>query len=142
MSERGPNRVRTVVAAIIGDKTKLLICQRKRNDSFPLRWEFPGGKVEPGESPVQALARELQEELGVAASIGGEVYRTTYRYGEAQDELLLIFFRATLAPGAALRNMVFESFEWAAPDSLPSYEFLPADRELVALLASGALPIE
>ena len=142
MNDSPATRVRTVVAAIIGDNRRLLICQRKCSDSFPLRWEFPGGKVEPGESPIEALARELREELGIGAAIGGEVYRTSYRYGELQQELLLIFFRASIDPGAAPQNLVFESFEWTTPASLPSYDFLPADRELVALLASRAIPIE
>ena len=142
MSEGRLTRMRIVVAAIIGDNSRLLICQRKRSDSFPLRWEFPGGKVEPGESPIEALARELREELGIGASISDEVYRTSYRYGELQQEMLLIFFRASIDPGAALQNLVFESFEWATPASLPSYDFLPADRELVGLLASRAIPIE
>ena len=63
-----------VVAALIEADGKLLVCQRRRTDSFGLMWEFPGGKLEPGETPAQALARELQEELGVEAKIGPEMF--------------------------------------------------------------------
>jgi len=134
--------VRTVVAALITRDSKLLVCQRKRNDSHPLRWEFPGGKVEVGESPAEALARELREELGVAATIGGEVYRTRHQYKEIQDELLLIFFWATIEVSALLQNFEFERFEWAGPTVLPKYDFLPADKELIALLASGSIRVD
>ena len=65
----------TVVAAIIVNHGKALICQRNRTDSFPLKWEFPGGKVEAGETPAQGLAREVLEELGARATIGGEFLR-------------------------------------------------------------------
>jgi mutator protein MutT len=134
--------VRTVVAALITRDSKLLVCQRKRNDSNALRWEFPGGKVESGESAAEALARELHEELGIAATIGGEVYRTKHRYKELQDELILIFFWATIADSAPLQNLAFERFEWAGPSVLPKYDFLPADKELIGLLASGAIRVD
>jgi 8-oxo-dGTP diphosphatase len=134
--------VRTVVAALIIRDSKLLVCQRKRNDSNALRWEFPGGKVEAGESATEALARELHEELGIAAAIGGEVYRTKHRYKELQDDLILIFFWATIADSAPLQNLAFERFEWAGPAVLPKYDFLPADKELIGLLASGAIRVD
>jgi 8-oxo-dGTP diphosphatase len=134
--------VRTVVAALITRDSKLLVCQRKRNDSNALRWEFPGGKVEAGESAAEALVRELREELGIAATIGGEVYRTKHRYKELQDDLILIFFWATIADSAPLQNLAFERFEWAGPAALPKYDFLPADKELIGLLASGAIRVD
>ena len=132
--------MQTVVAALISRDSKLLICQRRRGDSHALRWEFPGGKVEAGESPAEALARELREELGVAATIGTEVYRTRHRYGELQDERILIFYRASIDDSALLQNLVFERFEWAGPSALPQYDFLPADKELINLLASRSIP--
>ena len=131
--------MRTVVAALITQDSKLLVCQRKHDDSHALKWEFPGGKVEHGESPAEALARELREELGVLATIGAEVYRTRHRYKELQDDLVLIFFRATVGDSAPLQNLQFERFEWADPASLPKYDFLPADKELIELLASGTI---
>jgi 8-oxo-dGTP diphosphatase len=134
--------MRTVVAALIGRDSKLLVCQRRRDDSHALRWEFPGGKVESGESPAEALVRELREELGVAATIGAEVYRTRHRYSGLQDELVLIFYWATISESVLLQNLVFEHFEWASPSALPHYDFLPADKELIALLASGSIRVD
>ena len=128
----------TVVAALIAHEGKLLVCQRRRKDSFGLQWEFPGGKINPGEMPSQALARELQEELGVTAEIGAEVYRTRHRYSELAEDIELIFFSARVNP-AVVSNVAFEQMQWLDPTRLPSLNFLPADRELVSLLASGAL---
>jgi 8-oxo-dGTP diphosphatase len=132
--------MQTVVAALISRDSKLLICQRRRGDSHALQWEFPGGKIETGESPEEALARELREELGVAATIGAEVYRTRHRYRELQDERDLIFYRASIDDSALLQNRVFERFEWASPSALPQYDFLSADKELVNLLALQSIP--
>ena len=130
----------TVVAALIQSSGKLLVCQRKRGTSFGMMWEFPGGKVKHGESLEQALARELEEELGTNARIGPEVYRTQHRYAELNDPIKLIFFSAHLDP-AKVRNQVFEQIEWLPPAALPTLNFLPADRELIEKLASGALPL-
>jgi 8-oxo-dGTP diphosphatase len=97
-------------------------------------WEFPGGKLEPGETPPEALARELQEELGVVARIGPEVFRTRHQYSELGEAIDLIFFEATVAPGD-IRNQAFETMEWRSPETLRELNFLPADREFVAKLA-------
>lgn len=132
----------SVVAAVIVRDSKVLVCQRRRDDSHGLQWEFPGGKVEPGETPQEALARELREELAVDAVIGREIFRTRHRYRETQPELELVFFEARVDPSAVLQNLVFEKFEWAEPASLPDYDFLQADEEFVALLASKAIPLE
>ncbi len=134
----------TVVAALIQQNGLLLICQRRRTDAFRLRWEFPGGKVKHGESTTAALVRELAEELGVTAVIGHELYRTRHRYAEYADELELIFFTATIpAPHdtGPIRNLAFERIEWVEPTALEQYDFLPADRELISLLTSGALRV-
>ena len=132
----------TVVAALITRNSKLLVCQRKRNDTHPLQWEFPGGKVEPGESLAEALTRELREELGVSAMIGAEVHRTRHRYRELPDDLLLIFFRATIEDSALLQNLQFEKYEWADPSLLQNYDFLPADKDLVESLARGSIRMD
>jgi mutator protein MutT len=132
----------TVVAALILHESKLLVCQRRRDDSNPLKWEFPGGKVERGESHADALARELREELGVEAAIGGEVFRTGYRYKELKEEFLLIFFRANVNSPDSLQNLVFERFEWSELKALPKYDFLQADKDLVVLLASGSMRLD
>lgn len=128
----------TVVAALIYDDGKLLVCQRKRGTSFAMMWEFPGGKVKPGETLGQALVRELEEELGTKATIGSEVYRAQHRYAELSDAIELIFFDARVDP-KKVRNLVFEEILWRYPSSLLELNFLPADKELIEKLASGAL---
>ncbi len=131
----------TVVAALIERQGRLLVCQRRRDAILPLKWEFPGGKVQPDESPEQALARELREELGVDATIGREVYRTRHQCSSHASELELLFLAATLPDGAQIQNLQFEAVAWEAPASLPSLDFLPADRELVETLARGELKL-
>jgi 8-oxo-dGTP diphosphatase len=128
----------TVVAALIQSERKLLVCQRKRGTSFAMMWEFPGGKVKPGEMLEQALVRELEEELGARARIGSEVYRTQHRYAQLGEPIELVFFQADLDP-RSVRNLVFEEILWRDPSSLPELNFLPADKELIEKLASGLL---
>ena len=101
-----------VVAAIIAHRGRLLICQRRRTDAFELKWEFPGGKVRRGETPRAALARELREELGIAASIGREIFHTRHHYADMASAVDLTFFAATRAFPAP-RNIVFERIAWA-----------------------------
>jgi mutator protein MutT len=122
-----------VVAAVIECGGNILVCQRRREDAFGLMWEFPGGKIKQGETPQQALARELREELGTAAVIGAERFRTTHRYAELSEPIELTFFSALLNP-ESIRNLAFETMEWRAPESLGDLHFLPADREFVAML--------
>lgn len=128
----------TVVAALIQSGGKLLVCQRRRTDSFGLMWEFPGGKTKPGESLVHALERELQEELGVKARIGPEVYRTRHQYAELSEPIELTFFAAAL-PGSEVQCLAFEQIAWREPATLHELNFLPADHELIDKLASGVL---
>jgi len=139
---RTPKPELTVAAALIFRDSKLLVCQRHRNDSHGLEWEFPGGKVEPGESPAQALERELREELGVDAAIGKELFRTRHRYRDSQSEFQIVFFRADVEASAQLQNLVFEKFEWAEISALPQYDFLEADQELIHLLASHTISLD
>ena len=124
----------TVVAAVIEQSGLILICQRRRGDRFELKWEFPGGKVQPGETPQEALLRELKEELQVSARIGPELHRTRHQYAEMDREIELVFFAATLGP-ETMMNGAFERIVWAERAQLPGYDFLPADRELVERLA-------
>jgi mutator protein MutT len=128
--------MRTVVAALIEQDGRILICQRRTGDHFAHLWEFPGGKVESGETLPVALHRELLEELGVDSAIGAEVARVRHQYAGMAEVLEIVFLRATLA--AVPRNLAFENIAWVEPTGLLRYEFLPADRDLVARLAAGA----
>jgi 8-oxo-dGTP diphosphatase len=128
----------TVVAALIESGGKLLVCQRRRTDSFGLMWEFPGGKTKPGESLTQALERELEEELGAKARIGAEIYRTQHQYAELSEPIELIFFSASLPP-REIQNLVFEQIAWSEPATLHELNFLPADHELIEKLSTGVL---
>jgi 8-oxo-dGTP diphosphatase len=132
----------TVVAALIVRDAKILVCQRRRDDTHSLLWEFPGGKIEAGETPQQALLRELREELGVESIIGRELFRARHSYRESGPELQLIFFQAHVDKAAVLQNLVFEGFEWSEFSALPKYDFLRADQEFVALLASQAITLD
>ena len=128
----------TVVAAVVEERGLILICQRRRGDRFELKWEFPGGKAQPGETPQEALVRELKEELQVSAKIGPELYRTRHRYPEMEAEIELVFFAATLGP-ETMMNRAFEKVVWAERARLPTYDFLPADRELVERLSKARI---
>ena len=132
----------TVVAALIVRDSKILVCQRRRDDTHSLQWEFPGGKIEAGETPQQALLRELREELGVESTIGRELFRARHSYRESGPELQLIFFQAHVDQSAVLQNLVFEGFEWSDYSALPTYDFLRADKEFVALLAAQAITLD
>src|SRR5580658_2619278 len=126
-----------VVAAIIEREGRILIGQRQAEQSHPLQWEFPGGKIEPGESPEQALARELEEELGIAAVIGPRIthIRHNYRHGGAVD---LLFFAVHEFSGEIV-NRIYHEVRWTRLEDLPGYEFLAADRGLIRDLAEGKL---
>jgi 8-oxo-dGTP diphosphatase len=124
----------TVVAGLIEAEGKILVCQRRRGDTFELMWEFPGGKLQAGETAAEGLARELMEELGVEARVGEEVFRTRHRYAEMSEEIELMFLAAAV-DAHAVRNIVFERTEWRAVETLEELHFLPADREFVGKLA-------
>jgi 8-oxo-dGTP diphosphatase len=128
-----------VVAALIRREGKLLICQRHHNDRHGLKWEFPGGKVEHGETPRQALERELSEELGIQARIGPEIGRYEFQYPK-RTPILLIFHLVTDYQGE-IRNGVFEQMKWESALHLPGYDFLDGDLDFVRRLARGELPL-
>ena len=127
-----------VVAVIERSDRRLLIGQRRKNDTSPLKWEFPGGKVRKGESPESALARELQEELAVTLVKSAEIGRARHRYAETPDELEIRFFAAAIAEGDVAPR-TFEKIAWALPKELGEYDFLAANRELIAQLATGRI---
>ncbi len=132
-----PGALRLVVAALMLRGGEILICQRRADQPMALQWEFPGGKIEPGEGPEEALARELNEELGITATIGKRVthIRHNYRHGGAVD---LQFFAVHAFQGE-IENRIFKEVRWARLEDLPGYDFLPADRGLIRDLASGKL---
>ena len=126
-----------VVAGFIVQGEKVLICQRTQHQPMPLKWEFPGGKIETGEQPRDALRRELEEELGIHASIGDEVVRIrhTYRNGGAVE---LRFYLVENFDGE-LENRIFKDVRWVAREELPAYDFLDADKKLVKDIAAGKI---
>ena len=119
----------TVVAAIIQRNGRILIGQRKDLGHHPLKWEFPGGKVEPGEAPDAALIRELQEELGIQARIDRELMRYEYQY-PGRSRILLIFYRVLDFDGDP-RNLDFDQIRWEQPELLRNYDFLEGDAQFV-----------
>ncbi len=125
-----------VVAALIERDGLFLVCQRHADDSHSLKWEFPGGKVEPGESYAEALKRELEEELSIQAVVGDEVARHQHQY-RGRRPFLLVFLRVKSFTGEP-RNNVFAEIRWAKREELPGYDFLEGDREFVRSLAAGA----
>jgi 8-oxo-dGTP diphosphatase len=128
-----------VVAGLMLWHGRLLICQRRRDGAFPLQWEFPGGKVEPGESCQAALQRELHEELDIEAIVGAELYRTRHAYPGAYA-VELLFYHVPRFRGE-VRNLVFEQVRWETPAHLPAYDFLDGDAELITLLSQGTLQL-
>lgn len=131
--------MRTVVAAVIErSDRRLLLGQRRRGDTSPLKWEFPGGKVERGETPEAALARELKEELGVSLSKCVPIGRVVHRYAETPEELEILFFAAAISCDE-LNPRTFEKIAWVLPKELGDYDFLAANAGLVANLATGRI---
>jgi 8-oxo-dGTP diphosphatase len=126
-----------VVAAIVRRGGRTLVTRRPATSARPGRWEFPGGKVEPGEPEPQALRRELAEELGCEAEVGPLVLRHRHAYPDLEVELA--FYRATLPAGAEPSCLGVAEVAWAEPGTLSSYDFIEADRAVLpAIEADGA----
>jgi len=126
-----------VVAALIFEGDKILACQRTRHQVMPLKWEFPGGKIEDGEQPRAALRRELEEELGIEAVIGDEVSRFVHEYpGGGSVELR--FFDVPSYKGE-IENRIFRDVRWVERSELTKLDFLEADLTLVKDLAAGKI---
>jgi 8-oxo-dGTP diphosphatase len=128
-----------VAAALILREGRILVGQRKKGDSHALKWEFPGGKVERGETPRDALARELEEELGIQAHIGPEVIRYSWSYPK-RATILLMFYRVTRFSGEP-QGLAFERIAWELPERLPEYDFLDGDVDFVRKLAAGHINV-
>jgi 8-oxo-dGTP diphosphatase len=134
--ERNDKRKHVVAALIVRDG-KILVCQRTKDQPLPLKWEFPGGKIEPGEQPHEALARELDEELGIRAAIGRKVATVQHTYGNG-GTVALQFFLVEKFDGE-IENRIFLDVRWAEKRELPSFDFLEADIELVKRISGGEI---
>ena len=121
-------KVVEVVAALIWDKEKFLICQRPTNKARALLWEFVGGKVEKGETKEQALIRECQEELNITLNVGEMVMEVCHDYPEITINLTL--FNATILEGVP-EKLEHNDIKWILPSEIPNYEFCPADTEIL-----------
>jgi 8-oxo-dGTP diphosphatase len=130
--------IQVVTAVIEREDRRLLIGQRRRQDSSPLKWEFPGGKVKSGESLERALARELREELGVTLLRAAPISRVEHEYGGSMGSLLIIFFAVAILE-SELQPGPFEQVAWVLPRELRQYDFLTANRRLIAELATGRI---
>ena len=117
-----------VVAALIWDGAKFLICQRPAHKARGLLWEFVGGKVELGETKEQALIRECREELNVILSVGDVFMDVVHEYPDITVHLTL--FNATIADGEP-QKLEHNDIQWITPSEIPSYEFCPADEEIL-----------
>ena len=120
-----------VVAALIWDKDKFLICQRPKNKARGLLWEFVGGKVEKDETKRQALIRECKEELGVTVDVGEVFTETEYEYPDIA--VCLTIFNATII-GGALQKLEHNDIKWINISEIPNYVFCPADEEILKKL--------
>jgi 8-oxo-dGTP diphosphatase len=129
--------MKRVVAALIFRDDKILVCQRTRHQTMPLKWEFPGGKIESGEQPRDALRRELEEELGIDATIGEEVARIRHEY--RNGAVVELRFYTVHEYKGEIENRIFKDMRWAKRSELPSFDFLEADLGLVQNLVEGKI---
>lgn len=123
-----------VTAAIIQVDGKYLLCQRGVNSSHSLRWEFPGGKLEAGETPEACLAREIKEELNLDIEVAAACCEVPFQH--AAGDFVLKVYRANII-GGSLQLLVHQAFAWVEGNQLLEYNLLPADVEVVRNLALG-----
>ncbi len=126
-----------VVAALVRDGTKVLMSRRRADQPMPGLWEFPGGKVEPGESPIAALEREVTEELGCAVAVGRIHEVVFHPYGDF--DLYMLVYEASISSGTPRPVQVAE-VAWVDAARLPELDLLPADYPLAHALAAGTGP--
>jgi 8-oxo-dGTP diphosphatase len=127
--------MKQVVAALIVRDNKILICQRTEDQAMPLKWEFPGGKVERDEDLKDALRRELEEELGIDAEIGCKIAAIQHTYASGAS-LALYFYRVDQFRNE-IDNRIFRDVRWVDRKELPTYDFLEADVRLVKDISAG-----
>lgn len=124
-----------VVAALIWDGYKFMACQRPAHKARGLLWEFVGGKVEPEETPEEALIRECREELDVTVSVGDVFYQVVHEYPDLTVHLTL--FNAAIAKGTP-KKLEHHDIRWLRVEEIPNYKFCPADEEILELLMKGS----
>ena len=128
LNRRRNMKITEVVAALIWNGDKFMICQRPVHKARGLLWEFVGGKVEPGETKEQALIRECREELAVTLSVGDVFMDVIHEYPDLTVHLTL--FNATIAEGES-QKLEHNDIQWITPSEIPNYEFCPADEEIL-----------
>lgn len=136
-AETGPladRRRLLVVAALIEHEGRILLSQRRADQALPNCWEFPGGKVEPGEDPVHALVREIDEELGCVITVGA-IYEVVFHAYPAFD-LVMLVYRAQICAGTPTARQVAQ-IAWYTPAEIPSLDLPPADLPLAQRIARG-----
>jgi 8-oxo-dGTP diphosphatase len=124
-----------VTAAILSKNDRIIIAQRKRGDHQSGKWEFPGGKIEPGETPEKCLARELKEEFDIDVIIGAPLGSNVHHYDHISIELMA--YRASWVGGAITMND-HNAYRWVTIDQLAEFDFSPADIPFVEMLRRGA----
>lgn len=129
--------MKQVVAALIVRQARVLICQRTRHQSLPLKWEFPGGKIESGEAAEAALSRELEEELGIRAQIGKRIATVRHKYKNG-GSVEVQFFVVESFQGE-IQNRIFHDVRWVKRAEMTQYDFLEADVALVSSIGSGKI---
>ena len=123
-----------VVAALIWNNDKFMICQRPANKARGLLWEFVGGKVEPGETKEQALIRECKEELNVILSVGDVFMDVIHEYPDITVHLTL--FNVTIVDGE-LHKLEHNDIKWITPNEIPNYDFCPADEVILSKIMAN-----
>ncbi len=132
-----PRKRTLVVAGLMAEGGRVLITQRRADQALPLQWEFPGGKVEPGEAPAAALARELTEEIGVTVEVG-RIWDVLFHAYPAFDLVMLVY--ACRIVSGEPRPVEVADVKWVETAELPAWDILPADRPLVDRLVSEGPP--
>ena len=126
-----------VTAAVIVRDESVLVCQRRADGHHPGKWEFPGGKVEPGETPAEGMRREVEEELGVDAEVGAVLWRSDHQY-PGRTPFALTFFAIVRYRGV-ITNRCFADMRWLPLAELGTLDFLEGDREFIAQLEAGSI---
>ncbi len=135
--------MKEVAVGIITKDNRILACQRTEDVAYGLKWEFPGGKIEPGESPRDALRRELKEELDIEAEIGEEFHRQEWDYSNDQNgkhagSAFRVFYFLVPSFRGTILNRAFHQLRWVSPEELSDMDILEGNRETVNLLIADA----